>query len=380
MTKEPLWQRIRPWVDVFDGPLMIIWGLLVLVSTLTMYSAAYDFSGRFEGHLRNIAFGFVAIWMAASLRPQHLARIAVPAYAAGVVLLILVALFGETRKGSTRWLNIGVTSIQPSEILKIGMPLMMAWFFHKREGVLRWKDWLIAAGLLAVPVLLVAKQPDLGTSILVFSSGFFVIYFGGLSWRLLIVPAIIGIILIGTLITYGDEACRPGVDWVVLREYQKHRVCTLLDPMSDPLGKGFHIIQSVIAVGSGGAVGKGWLQGTQTHLEFVPERTTDFIFAAYAEEFGFLGAMVLVILYVLMVIRGLFIAANSSLLFARLLAGAITLSTFVYGFVNLGMVTGILPVVGVPLPWMSYGGTAMVTLGLGLGVLCSVSRNRRLAR
>jgi len=219
-------------------------------------------------------------------------------------------------------------------------------------------------------------QPDLGTALLVFASGFCVIYFGGLSFKLL-TPAAIALVLgLGTLVYYETDICQPGIDWVVLHEYQKHRVCTLLDPSSDPLGKGFHTIQSMIAVGSGGVYGKGYMMGTQTHLDFIPERTTDFIFAVYAEEFGFYGGIMLLVLYALLIVRGLAIAARAHTQFGRLMAGAMSMMFFVYVFVNVGMVTGILPVVGVPLPFMSYGGTALLTLGIACGILMSISRYR----
>jgi len=227
-----------------------------------------------------------------------------------------------------------------------------------------------------VPTAFILAQPDLGTAILVFSAGLFVLFFAGLPWRLVLVALGIGVLGVLLLIVFGDAACADGVNWPGLREYQRQRVCTLLDPMRDPLGKGFHIIQSIIAVGSGGIFGKGWMQGTQTHLEFIPERTTDFLFAAYSEEFGLLGNLLLLSLYAGLILRGLWIAIGAPTLFSRLLAGAISLTIFNYAFVNMGMVTGVLPVVGVPLPWMSYGGTAMVTLGFGAGILMSIARTR----
>jgi len=299
--------------------------------------------------------------------PMLLMRVAVPLFVVGVALLVAVALFGEVSKGARRWLNLGFTRIQPSEVLKIAMPLMLAWYFQRREGVIRWFDFLVAAVLLAVPVGLIAKQPDLGTSILVLAAGAYVIFFAGLSWKL-----IFGLLAAGL-------AALPLL-WSVMKDYQKQRVMTLLDPTSDPLGKGFHIIQSTIAVGSGGVTGKGWMEGTQTHLEFIPERTTDFILAVYSEEFGLLGVGVLMLLYLAVISRGLVIAAGGGSMFSRLLAGSITLSFFTYCFVNMGMVIGVLPVVGVPLPWMSYGGTAMVTLGLGAGMLMSIHRHRTLVQ
>jgi rod shape determining protein RodA len=239
-------------------------------------------------------------------------------------------------------------------------------------------DFVVAAGLLMVPWALIFIQPDLGTSLLVLASGLFVLFFAGLSWKLIIPPVFMGLVGVVVLIVMEDSWCAPGVDWVVMHDYQRIRVCTLLDPFQDPLGKGFHIIQGMIAIGSGGAWGKGYMQGTQTHLEFIPERTTDFIFAAFSEEFGLIGFLALALAFVFLIGRALTIALEGPTLFARLLAGAMALNIFVYVFVNMGMVSGILPVVGVPLPFVSYGGTAMVTLGFGLGILLSVAKAKRL--
>jgi rod shape determining protein RodA len=264
--------------------------------------------------------------------------------------------------------------------MKIAMPLMLAWWFQKREGQLHVPDFGIAAGLLLVPVALVLKQPDLGTSMLILSAGLFVIFFAGLSWKLIVPVFVVAAIGITALVLSGDAICQDGVKWPGMRDYQKTRVCTLLDPTKDPLGKGFHILQGMIAIGSGGVAGKGFMQGTQTHLEFIPERTTDFIFAAFCEEFGFIGVLVLLVALSALILRGLAIAADAPTVFSRLLAGAVTMAFFTYAFVNMGMVSGILPVVGVPLPFVSYGGTAMVMLGLGLGILMSVARSRQLMR
>ncbi|MCG1055955.1 rod shape-determining protein RodA [Mycetohabitans sp. B5] len=361
----------------FDKPLALIVFLLLCVGLLTLYSASMDVPGRVEDQVRNILLTFVLMWAIANVPPQTLMRFAVPAYSFGVALLIAVALFGLTKKGAKRWINVGVV-IQPSEILKIAMPLMLAWYYQRREGVIRWYDYLIGLIILAVPVGLIAKQPDLGTAILVLSTGLFVIYFAGLSFKL-IVPLLLALVIgVGSLIATEDRICQPDVQWVLLHDYQKHRVCTLLDPSSDPLGKGFHTIQAVIAIGSGGAFGKGWLKGTQAHLEFIPEKHTDFIFAVFSEEFGLAGGLVLLFLYLLLVARALYIAANGATLFGRLLAGALALSFFMYAFVNIGMVSGILPVVGVPLPFMSYGGTALITLGIATGMIMSVARQKRL--
>jgi len=376
--KPSLWQRARPLFAGFDVPLLLAIAWLMGLGLVCMYSAGFDHGTRFIDHARNMLLSLAIIFVVAQVPPQRLMTLAIPLYTVGVALLLATALFGITKKGATRWLNVGVTQIQPSEILKIATPLMLAWWFQKREGVLRLPDFVAAFVLLALPVGLVAKQPDLGTSILVAAAGLYVIFFAGLSWRLIIPAFAIGAIAITALVMSEDTICQPEVKWPVLREYQKNRVCTLLDPTKDPLGKGFHIIQGEIAIGSGGLTGKGFMKGTQTHLEFIPERTTDFIFAAFGEEFGMLGALALLAGFTALIMRGLMIASDAPTLFSRLMAGAITLSFFTYVFVNMGMVSGILPVVGVPLPFISYGGTAMVTLGFGLGVLMSISKSRRL--
>ena len=353
MARASWWQRLRPVLAVFDGPLLLAVLAVWTIGLVAMYSAGFDFGGRFTDHARNMAIALVVMFATAQVPPQQLMRLAVPLYALGVALLVATMIFGITKKGATRWLHLGIV-IQPSEVMKLAMPLMLAWWFQKREGQLRLIDFIVAGLLLVVPVGLVAKQPDLGTAILVLSGGLYVMFFAGLSWRLIIPVLLAGALGVAAIVLSGDALCEPDVLWHVLRDYQKQRVCTLLDPTRDPLGKGFHILQGMIAIGSGGLTGKGFMAGTQTHLEFIPERTTDFIFAAFAEEFGLAGAVLL------------------------LLAGAITLSFFTYVFVNMGMVTGILPVVGVPLPFISYGGTAMVTLGLALGMLMSISRSRGL--
>ena len=377
--RASLWQRLRPVLMGFDGPLALAIALLAGMGLLTMYSAGFDTGTRFADHGRNMLIALGVLFVVAQVPPHKLQQLAVPLYMAGVLLLIVTALpgMGITKKGATRWLNIGIV-IQPSEVLKIAMPLMLAWWFQKREGQLRAFDFVAAALLLVLPVALVIKQPDLGTALLILFAGLYVIFFAGLPWRLVLPVVALGALAITALIVTQDALCEPGVRWPVLREYQQHRVCTLLDPSTDPLGKGFHIIQGMIAIGSGGLTGKGFMQGTQTHLEFIPERTTDFIFAAFAEEFGLAGTIGLLLAFSFLIVRGLMIAAEAPTLFSRLLAGAITLSFFTYAFVNMGMVSGILPVVGVPLPFISYGGTAMVSLGLALGILMSVSRSRRL--
>ena len=377
--RPAFWLRLRPVVSGFDGPLMLVVVALSALGLLTMYSVGYDHGTRFTDHGRNMLLAGALMFIVAQVPPQRLMAIAVPLYCVGVALLIATAVFGITKKGATRWLNVGLV-IQPSELLKLAMPLMLAWWFQKREGQLRLLDFAIAALLLLVPVGLIAKQPDLGTSLLVLSAGLYVIFFAGLSWRLILPVMLLGAVAIAAIVVSGDVLCQEGVDWKVLRDYQKQRVCTLLDPTRDPLGKGFHIIQGMIAIGSGGLTGKGFMSGTQTHLEFIPERTTDFIFAAFSEEFGLLGVMALLIGFTVLILRGLWIAAAAPSVFSRLLAGAVTLSFFTYAFVNMGMVSGILPVVGIPLPFVSYGGTAMVTLGVALGMLMSIARSRSLMR
>ena len=375
----PLWRRITPWFRGFDGPLAFVVFLLACAGLLTMYSSGFDHGSRFEDHARNMLIAGVIMFVVAQVPPQRLMAFAVPLYLAGVALLVAVALFGLTKKGARRWLNVGVV-IQPSEILKIAMPLMLAWWFQKREGQLRPLDFLVAAVLLAVPVGLIMKQPDLGTALLVLAAGVSVIFFAGLSWRLVIPPVALGLIAVTLLVVFEPQLCADGVSWPGLRDYQQQRICTLLDPGRDPLGRGFHIIQGMIAIGSGGFWGKGFMQGTQTHLEFIPERTTDFIFAAFSEEFGLFGNLFLVVGFGFLVLRALSIALEAPTVFARLLAGALAMIFFFYAFVNMGMVSGILPVVGVPLPFISYGGTAMVTLGLALGILMSIAKSKRLVQ
>jgi rod shape determining protein RodA len=377
--KPSLLQRVRPVFTGFDGPLIFAMLWLAAFGLVTMYSAGFDHGTRFVDHGRNMLLALLILFVVAQVPPQKLMSLAVPLYSVGVALLVATAMIGITKKGATRWLNVGLV-IQPSEILKIAMPLMLAWWFQRREGHMRTLDFVVALGLLAVPVGLIVKQPDLGTAILVVSAGLYVIFFAGLSWKLILPVLAVGAIAISAIALSGDRICEPDVKWPLLRDYQKHRVCTLLDPTTDPLGKGFHIIQGMIAIGSGGIEGKGFMKGTQTHLEFIPERTTDFIFAAFAEEFGLMGVAGLLLGFIFLILRGLMIAAEAPTVFTRLLAGSVTLSFFTYAFVNMGMVSGILPVVGIPLPFISYGGTAMVTLGFGLGILMSISKNRRLVQ
>ena len=354
-------------LDGIDNTLLGIALGIAGLGLLTLYSASYENPARMNGQMTNLAVGLAAMWLVARLPPQTLMRLAPPAYLLGLVLLIAVALFGDVVNGARRWLHVGVTRFQPSEMMKLAMPMMLAWYFHRNEGALRARDFALAALLLAVPVLLIARQPDLGTAVLVAAVGAYVIYFAGIRWKAIVLTALIGL------------ASLPPI-WGLLHDYQRRRVLMLLDPTQDPLGAGYHIIQSTIAIGSGGLAGKGWLKGSQSHLEFIPERHTDFIFAVYSEEFGLIGNLVLIVLYALLIGRGLMIAAGAASFFGRMLAGALTLIFFTYAFVNMGMVSGILPVVGVPLPFLSYGGTAMLTLFVGLGMLMSIQRHRTLVQ
>ena len=378
LDKPSLLQRAIPFMKGFDWPLLVIVCCMAALGLVTMYSVGFDHGTRFAQHSRNMLIGAGVMLLFSQIPPQRLMSLALPVYVVGVALLLGVEFAGIVRKGAQRWLDIGVTVIQPSELMKIAMPMMLAWWFHRREGLLKATDFIVAGGLLAVPIALILLQPDLGTTLLVMASGLAVIFFAGLSWKLIIPPVVLVAVGVVVLIFNESSWCAPGVDWQVLHEYQRQRVCTLLDPTKDPLGKGFHIIQGMIAIGSGGVWGKGFMQGTQTHLEFIPERTTDFIYAAFSEEFGLVGVLVLLVGFIALIGRGLIIAAEAPTLFSRLLAGALTLNLFVYAFVNMGMVSGILPVVGVPLPFVSYGGTAMVTMGVGLGMLLAISRAKRL--
>ena len=379
IQKNSLWRRFLYLIEGFDGPLAFAVFVLACAGMTVMYSSGYDHGTRFIDHGRNMLIAGFIMFVVAQIPPQRLMAFAVPIYTVGVALLVAVALFGLTKKGARRWLNIGVV-IQPSEIMKIAMPLMLAWWFQKREGQLRPLDFLVAGLLLLVPVALIVRQPDLGTAILVLSAGMAVIFFAGLSWWLIVPPILMGLVGVGLVVFFEPTLCADGFRWPILHDYQQQRICTLLDPTRDPLGKGFHIIQGMIAIGSGGFWGKGFMQGTQTHLDFIPERTTDFVFAAYSEEFGLVGNLMLIAAFIFLILRGLAIAVEGPTLFARLLAGSVTLSFFIYAFVNMGMVSGMLPVVGVPLPFISYGGTAMVTLGLGLGILMSVAKAKQLVQ
>ncbi|MDO8811452.1 MAG: rod shape-determining protein RodA [Gallionella sp.] len=363
MTRRQLWLRF---IEHLDLPLLLGIGLLMTVSLLVLHSADNGGWGQPLKQMLNIAVALTCMWLVANLPLHYLMRTAVPIYIIGMVLLIFVALFGEISHGARRWLNLGIT-IQPSELMKIGIPLMMAWYFEKHEATLTLKNYFVAALLLLMPVVLIVRQPDLGTAILISASGFYVLFLAGLSWR------VMGAMFVAAL------ASAP-VLWSMLHDYQRHRILMLFDPSQDALGKGYHTIQGMIAVGSGGILGKGYMDGTQTHLDFLPERTTDFIFAVYSEEFGLLGNLILLGLYLFVIGRGFIITANASTYFTRLMAGSITLTFATYAFVNMGMVSGILPVVGVPLPLISYGGTSMLTLLLGFGMLMSIETHKKLVK
>lgn len=365
--------------DVFvsmDKPLLLMILLVFLISGFAVYSASHDEINRFYQHLRNLAISAALIVILARVPSVFLEKLAIPTYLITILLLLATEFFGERINGATRWIDLGFIKMQPSEIMKIALPLIMAWFVQKNDGLNSKSDWVFCAFLLLLPVILILRQPDLGTALLIIISGLVLLFFAGMPWRVVFFGLSVLVLTISLLFIFGDLACQEGVQWPGLREYQKLRICTLLDPMSDPLGAGFHTIQSVTAVGSGGFFGKGWLQGTQTQLSFIPERATDFVFSGFAEEFGFLGGLVLVLLYCGITIRGLWISLGAPTHFARLLAGTLSLMTFTYATVNIGMVTGLLPVVGIPLPWVSYGGTALITLSVGTGLIMSVARDR----
>ena len=379
---------IRNFFAPIDGVLMIILLLIALLSLVTMWSAASDKPQRFDDHVRNLIIGFSVIVVFAYIPTQWFMKAAVPLYALGVLLLIAVAAFGLTKLGAKRWLNIGVTIIQPSELLKIAVPLMLAYFFHITGvvyGKRAWQTYAVAAALVLVPFLLIAKQPDLGTALLVVFAGAYVIFFAGLHWKVIFAVFVLMAVLLAAVI-------RPETNHYLLEKYQQDRIYVLLHNETVKSGekktpeqiakdremkkKGYQIEQAVTAIGSGGWLGKGWQQGTQTHLQFLPERSTDMVLAVFSEEFGLAGVILLLVLYSMLILRGLSIAYGAATRFERLLAGAISMIIFTYVFVNMGMVAGMLPVVGVPLPFMSYGGTALVTLGVGCGMLMSVRHHR----
>ena len=352
---------------VFHIDLPLLVGLLLLCGfgLLVLYSASGENIAQTQRQAVRIGVAFVVMLAVAQINPITLRRWSPWLYAVGLLMLIAVLVFGEIGKGAQRWLDLGVLRFQPSEMVKLAVPLMIAWYLAEKRLPPSWLRLSTAALMIVVPVLLIAKQPDLGTAVLVASAGIFVLFLAGISWR-----------LIGGLIVVAAAAAP--LAWYFMRDYQRQRVLTFLDPEKDPLGAGYHIIQSKIAIGSGGVYGKGWLNGTQSQLDFLPERHTDFIFAVLSEEFGLVGVLILLSLYLFVVARGLFIAARAQDTFTRLLAGTLTLVFFVYLFVNTGMVTGLMPVVGVPLPLVSYGGTSLVTLMAGFGILMSIHTHRRL--
>jgi rod shape determining protein RodA len=379
MEKRSLIHKIDFLWSGLDKTLGLIVLALVAISVITFISASSGTHVKLVDQARNLVLAFGVMLIVSRIPPKWLEKSAIWIYTIGIALLLAVAAFGLIKKGARRWVNVGIV-IQPSEIMKIAMPMMLAWYFQRREGVLKTWDYGVAALLLILPVALIGRQPDLGTALLVMASGLYVIILAGFPWKYIIPVVGAGTLGILLLIILGGYISEPEVKWYILHEYQKNRVCTLLNPGSDPLGKGFHTIQSIIAIGSGGLFGKGWLNGTQAHLEFIPEKHTDFIFAVFAEEFGLLGNIILLGLFVALIQRGLSISSNAPTLFTRLLGGAVTMIFFTYAFVNMGMVSGLLPVVGVPLPFISYGGTALVTLGIGVGILMSIHRYRRLVQ
>ena len=364
MTEENILLKLKHLIwDPMDAWLFYAMLIIYIMSLFLLYSADGQDIGRLESKTIHTIIGFVLLWIIARIKPQTLAAFAPPAYILGVLLLLGVHFFGITVNGSTRWLNLGIR-IQPSEIMKIALPMMVAWYFQRHSGSLRWHHYLIALILVMVPVMLILKQPDLGTATLIMASGLFVVFFAGLPWKVIFASVVLFICALPLMWNYG------------MRDYQKTRVLTLLDPTKDPLGDGYHIIQSMIAIGSGGVWGKGWLNGTQTHLDYIPESTTDFIFAVYGEEFGLIGNLLLLLIYLVILGRGLYIASQAHNLYSRTLAGALTMTFFCYAFVNMGMVSGILPVVGVPLPLVSYGGTSTLSIMIILALLMGIATQK----
>ncbi|XLZ71445.1 rod shape-determining protein RodA [Massilia sp. SR12] len=347
-----------------DKALFALLLLLLTISTLTMYSAAYDFPGRFGLHLRNVAVACGIMFIIANISPTALMRLGPFLYGVGVLLLLAVDLVGTIKKGSQRWLHIGF-EFQPSELMKIATPLMLAWYFHTYSDIRRTRLFVVAAALLMLPVLMILKQPDLGTSILVFAAGFYIIFLAGLPWKVLFGLA-------------GTAVMSLPFLWPMLHDYQRDRILTLLNPEADPLGKGFQIRQAIIAIGSGGVSGKGWLQGTQGHLGFIPERSTDMVLSVFSEEFGLIGIIVLLMLFSFLIVRGMQISAGAVTMFSRLMAAAMAMIIFTYVFVNIAMVSGMAPVVGIPLPFLTYGGTALVTICIACGILAGVHREARM--
>ena len=348
-----------------DGWLLL--GLLVLMSVglFTLYSASGQDEGQMQRQFTRLGVSFIVMFVLAQIPIGAFRRLSTYAYIVGLLMLIAVLLFGDVGKGAQRWLDLKFIRFQPSELMKLAVPMMVAWYISQFNLPPRTIHIITGFTLVAVPTVLIAKQPDLGTSLLIASSGIFAIFLAGMSWRLIGFVSLLG------------GAFAPIMWFFLMKDYQKQRVLTFLNPESDPLGAGYHIIQSKIAIGSGGMDGKGWLQGTQSQLEFLPERHTDFILSVFSEEFGLTGVMVLLGIYLCIILRGLIIANRAQDAYSKLLAGSITLTFFVYVFVNMGMVSGLLPVVGVPLPLVSYGGTSMVTLMAGFGILMSIATQKR---
>ncbi|MDH5736301.1 MAG: rod shape-determining protein RodA, partial [Gammaproteobacteria bacterium] len=345
----------------------LLFGILLLSMTgmVVLYSAGDQSIALINKQTTRLVLAFAIMLALAHVSPAGLRFWSPWIYGIGIILLVLVLLVGDVGKGAQRWLDLGFIRFQPSEMMKLATPMMLAWFLSDKPLPPTAKTLLVAAVLLLLPTLLIAKQPDLGTALLIFTAGFFVVFLGGLSWRLLIGLGISGAALLPVL-------------WHYMHDYQRNRVLTFLNPESDPLGTGYHIIQSKIAIGSGGVYGRGWLNGSQSHLDFLPEQSTDFIYAVFAEEFGLIGGILLLTLYAFIVLRGLVIAVNAQDTYGRLLGGSLSMTFFVYLFVNVGMVSGILPVVGVPLPLISYGGTSMVTLMASFGMLMSINTHRKI--
>ena len=348
-----------------DAPLFFGLLLLSMIGLIVLYSAGGQSESLLLKQIVRLLLGFIVMIVIAQLHPATLSHWTPWVYTAGIVMLLIVLLLGEIGKGAQRWLNLGLFRFQPSELMKIALPMMIAYYLSQSPLPPRKLKLLACSLLLIIPTALVAKQPDLGTALLIASSGIFGLFLAGIRWRLIISVFVL-------------LAASAPFAWNMMHEYQQRRVLTFINPETDPLGAGYHIIQSTIAIGSGGVYGKGWLNGTQSHLDFLPERSTDFIFAVLSEEFGLIGVLLLLTIYTFITARGLMIASQAQETFTRLLAGSLTLTFFVYVFVNIGMVSGLLPVVGVPLPLISYGGTSLVTIMAGFGILMSIKANRKL--
>lgn len=357
------WSKVKNYLLSLDYILIIAILALIAINILVQFSANNQNTSRIYNDVVYLVISLVVMFIVAGFNYKNLQNIAVPLYVLSIILLVAVFFLGIKVNGAQRWLNVGIR-IQPSELCKIAVPLMVAYYLAKQDEVLGYRHYFIAALIVLLPFLLIAKQPDLGTAILVLLSGFFVLFFANLPWKTIILGGLATIMALPLF-------------WLLLKDYQKYRVLTLIDPQSDPLGKGYHIIQSIIAIGSGGVYGKGYLQGSQIHLDFIPEKSTDFIITVLAEEWGYLGVCLLLFVYLIVALRGLRIMRYAPDLFSTTLAGSITLLFVVHILVNVGMVGGIFPVVGAPLPLISYGGTATVILMFGLGVLLSIGRQRR---